>query len=172
MLRAFRSSLLLVGVLAGVWPVPTPAQETSAPPSLPPYLRQDLYPKWIDDKVQVTWPPNDGCATSPTSETLSAGTLIDRFGGEGGRFFSPKGESFAARAVPYVCGKMVYTVYRVTKSLRVSTCRAAPWFGEPGGATQFQTDEPAFILRESGAIEVVPSDAAGNAPSASPCGSP
>ncbi len=159
--------LLLAGLLVST--TPAPAQGPSA---LPPYLRHDLYPQWIDDKAQIKWPPNDGCAAAPVSQTLQVGTLIDRFGSDGGRFFSPRGESFAARALPYVCSQMVYTVYRVAKPLHVATCKVAPWFGEPGGATQYGTDEPAFKLRENGSIEVATGDSAGNDRAASPCGSP
>lgn len=171
LVRAARSVLLLLGLLALGLPAACQVQQaaTTTAPTLPPYLRQDLYPKWIDDNAQIKWPPNDGCAAAPVSETLAVGTLIDRFGSENGSFFSPKGESFAARAMPYVCSKMVYTMYRVTRLLHVAACKAAPWFDEPGGAMQFQTDDPAFKLRESGAIEVVPGDSAGNANAASPC---
>src|SRR5690242_18556538 len=70
-----------------------------------PYLRQTLNPKWLQ------WPPNDGFSAGPISETLAAGTLIERFGSENGRFFSPQGESYAARALPYVCSTLVYRVY-------------------------------------------------------------
>lgn len=173
--RAARSALLLVGLLTlgltGACQAPQ-STVTPAAPTLPPYLRQTLYPKWIDAQAQIKWPPNNGCAAAPVSETLAPGTLIDRFGNEDGSFFSPKGEGFDARAVPYVCSKMVYTVYRVDKPLRVMDCKAAPWFDEPGGATQFQTDDPAFKLRESGAIEVVPGDNAGTANTGSPCKGP
>ena len=161
-------ALLLLGLFTAAWPA---AAQQSAP-SLPPYLRQDLYPKWIDAAAQVKWPPNNGCAAVPASETLPVGTLIDRFGSEGGSFFSPKGESFAARAVPYVCSQLAYTIYRVTKPLHVSACKAAPWFDEPGGAMQFQTDQPAYKLREGGMIEVVTSDSSGNGKPVSLCGSP
>ncbi|MEJ0018931.1 MAG: TNT domain-containing protein [Acetobacteraceae bacterium] len=140
-----------------------------AAPTLPPYLRQGLVPNWIDPNAQVKWPPNDGCAATPEPVTLPVGTLIDRFGSEGGHYFSPKGESFAARALPYVCSQMVFTVYRVAKPLPVTTCKTAPWFGEPGGATQYQTAEPAFKLRETGSIEVATGDGAGNDEPASPC---
>lgn len=169
--RAARSVLLLLGLLVPGLPASSQPQQAAAP-TLPPYLRQDLYPKWVDDKAQIKWPPQNGCAGAPVSETLAVGTLIDRFGSEGGTFFSPKGESFDARAVPYVCSKMAYTVYRVDKPLHVMDCKAAPWFNEPGGAEQFQTDDPAFKLRESGAIKVVPGDSAGNASAASPCKGP
>ena len=174
-IRAARSVLALLGLLAMGLPAACQAQQatiTAVAPTLPPYLRQSLYPKWIDAQAQIKWPPDNGCAATPVSETIAAGTLIDRFGSEGGTFFSPKGESFDARAVPYVCSKMAYTVYRVDKPLHVMDCKAAPWFDEPGGAEQFQTDRPAYKLRESGAIEVVPSDSTGNASAASPCKGP
>jgi hypothetical protein len=161
--------LFAVGLLAACQPQPV---ATIAAPALPPDLRPSLYPKWIDAKGQINWPPDNGCATAPVSETLAAGTLIDRFGSEGGTFFSPKGESFDARAVPYVCSKMAYTVYRVDKPLHVMDCKAAPWFDEPGGATQFQTDDPAFKLRQSGAIEVVAGGSGGTAGAASVCTGP
>ena len=169
----------LFAILAIATSAPGFAQQTPAPAAYPTEastwpanLRKDLYPKWIDASAQVRWPPNDGCAAAPASETLAAGTLIDRFGSEGGTFFSPKGESFAARAVPYVCSKMAYTVYRVVKPIPVKACKAAPWFGEPGGAMQFQTSDPAFKLREAGTIEAVTGDANGNGKPAAPCASP
>jgi len=33
---------------------------------------------------------------------------------------------------------------------------AAPWFGEPGGATQLKTDAPAAMLVGDGVLEHVP----------------
>jgi hypothetical protein len=170
--RIARPALLVLGFLAvglaGCAPAPQSAQAPGAP-ALPANLRPDLYPKWIDAQGQVKWPPNDGCAATPASEVLPTGALIDRFGSEGGSFFSPKGESYPSRAVPYVCGKMVYTVYKVDKPVHVMACKAAPWFDEPGGATQYKTDDPAYKLRAAGAIEVVPGDSGGNAGAASPC---
>jgi hypothetical protein len=89
--RAGRSMLVLLGVLALGLPASCQAQQattasgsSTTAPTLPPYLRQDLYPKWIDGKAQIKWPPHDGCAAAPVSETLAVGTLIDRFGSEGG----------------------------------------------------------------------------------------
>jgi hypothetical protein len=126
--------------------------QTSQVPSanFPANLRWELVPEWIaweTDKATISWPPNDGCAGKPHTETLAAGTLIDRFGSEGGSFFSPQGEGFAARAVPYECRQKDYRVYRVVKPLSVRTCKAAPWFGDPGGAVQEQTAEPAYNTR-------------------------
>ena len=167
--------LALLAALSGCGPArQSAAPVTNAAPTvtLPPDLRQPLYPKWIDAKAQIRWPPNDGCAAAPVAQTVPAGTLIDRFGSENGRFFSPRGDSFASRALPYLCSKMAYTVYRVLKPLNVMECKAAAWFDEPGGAEQFQTVDPAFKLRQDRFIAVVANDNTGTGKPASPCGSP
>jgi hypothetical protein len=148
-----RRRALLAGLLLSACASPQPA-----PPTQTAYLRQTLDTKWL------CWPPNDGFAATPVSETLAVGTMLDRFGSEGGRFFSPKGESYDARALPYACNTIVYTIYRVTRPIHVAAGKAAPWFDEPGGATQYETDETAFKLREAGALELVPGDAV-----ATPC---
>jgi Tuberculosis necrotizing toxin len=163
--------LLLFGVAAAA-SLPSCSQPASqAAPVLPSNLRADLYPKWIDAAGHINWPKNDGFDGTPVAQTLQPGQLIDRFGSEGGTFFSPKGESYPGRALPYVCSQMPYTIYRVDQPIPVQAGKAAPWFGEPGGATQYETAEPAFKLREEGKIEAAKNDSTGNGPAASPCGS-
>jgi hypothetical protein len=169
---------LIVGVLllGGAPVIPASAQSTAAPPAgYPGNLRWDLVPKWIqwtDGKALISWPPNDGCASASESRVLPAGTLIDRFGSEYGSFFSPRGESFKARAVPYVCSQMDYRVYRVLKPISVKVCKAAPWFGEPGGALQDQTADPANKLVAAGMMEVVSYAPAGSRGPSPQCGRP
>jgi hypothetical protein len=169
--------------LAGCASVPPPAPQTAAtapPPGFPANLRWDLVPKWITwtpPNATINWPPNDGCAAAPTAKTLPAGAMIDRFGGESGSFFSPKGESFASRAVPYVCRQMDYRVYKVLKSTPVKVCKAAPWFDEPGGAVQDQTvkggkPESAANLVADGHLKVVTYVAGGGSGPFPQCGGP
>jgi hypothetical protein len=156
--------LIVAAALAGCAPSAPPpppapaALSVNAPPGFPANLRWDLVPKWIqwsDGKATVSWPPDDGCARAPAAKTLRRGTMIDRFGAETGSFFSPKGASFASRAVPYVCRQMDYRVYRVMKPIPVKACDAAPWFGEPGGAVQDQTSVPASQLVAAGKLKAV-----------------
>ena len=129
---------------------------TSVPASgggWPAYLRGDLVPEWIT--LNIRWPANDGCVEPPKHERLVPGTLIDRFGSENGTFFSPKGEKFGARSVPYVCRKMEYRIYRVIRPLDVETCTIAPWFGEIGGGLQNKTEKPARALVADGTLGLV-----------------
>jgi hypothetical protein len=174
--RSARLLVLLAGLLSldllGACEAPpsAPIAAATAAPTLPPTLRQDLYPAWVDAGGTIKWPPHDGFAANPTSATLPPGTMIDRFGSENGTFFSPQGEGFDARALPYVCTMMAYTVYRVALPVHVLAGKAAPWFGEPGGAEQYETDAPAFKLRESGSLQVVTGDSGGTGKPAAPCG--
>jgi len=124
--------------------------------SLPPDARPDLPQKWLSGDARYAWPPRDGFAESPVLVILPPGTLLDRFGGNSGRFLSPKGAGYKARALPYTCATLTYTVFQVLRPLPVWAGKAAPWFDEPGGATQFQTDAPVSLLLNDRTIEPMP----------------
>jgi len=134
------------------------AEKTCSP------LRPNLDQSWRDRDGHIRWPKEDGFATTPVPVVLLPGMLIDRFGCDTGHFFSPKGASFSARALPYACKEMIYTVFRISQPLLAWTGKAAGWFDEPGGATQFWTDAPVSSLVVDHVIKVVPD------PAGAPCG--
>src|ERR1700722_1355132 len=118
-MKRFVRSLVIAAFLLGFAPLALVQAQTTAtvpaaaanaaPAGFPANLRWNLVPKWIqwvDAKARISWPPNDGCESAPVARGLAAGEMIDRFGSEGGTFFSPEGESYRSRAVPYVCGQM------------------------------------------------------------------
>ncbi|KAH7326459.1 hypothetical protein B0I35DRAFT_422775 [Stachybotrys elegans] len=79
---------------------------------------------------------------------LEPGTLVDRFGGEGGRFVSAADAPFSQRALPpsnlntnasTPNFPYDYHIYRVVKPLTVVGGPIRPWFGQPGLGTQFFT---------------------------------
>lgn len=123
-----------------------------------PEIRSDIAAQWKDGNGNLRWPPNDGAAGAVTPVVLAPGMVIDRFGCEGGNYFSPRGAAFAARALPYVCATAPYYTYRVTRPLLAWTAKAAPWFDQKGGATQFQTDASVAQLLADGVIEAVKAD--------------
>jgi hypothetical protein len=139
--------------------VAPPAVVAAAPaaiaPARPAWVRPNLDAHWIAADGTVQYPPNDGFDGPPVHSTLQPGRLIDRFGGSG-RYFSPKGEPFDARALPSVCEVQTYTVYRVVMPLPVTSGKAVPWFDEPGGATQYETDEPSAALVTEHFLEPLP----------------
>jgi hypothetical protein len=71
-----------------------------------------------------------------------------------------------------MCTQMNYRVYRVTRPIPVETCKAAPWFDEPGGAVRVQTADPAYKLVAFGMIQVVSYARGGSGGSAPQCGGP
>lgn len=79
-----------------------------------------------------------------TQAKLGIGTLIDRYGSEGGNFLAPAGAKYTARALPPVNLVSVpadycnYHVYLVTKPLPVYAGPIAPWFEQVGLGTQYE----------------------------------
>jgi Tuberculosis necrotizing toxin len=170
--------LLLFVALAGMPAIALAQAAPAAPPAgWPPYLLWKLVPKWITwdsstQKATIRWPDNDGCADKPVDQTLAIGTMIDRFGGTSGSFFSPRGASFNGRATPYVCRQEDYRVYKLVAALPVHTCKAAAWFGLSGGVTQYKTDESAQSLTDKHIIEEVLHEVGGNNLPYPQCGRP
>jgi len=123
-------------------------------PPLPPDARQDLAREWVTPQG-YRWPPDNGFGDRATWIVLPPGMLLDRFGSDNGRFFSPKGAAFGARALPSQCATLTYSVYRVAAPLLARVGYALPWFGEPGGATQLLTDASAAQLVADGALVAV-----------------
>ncbi|MGC5198817.1 TNT domain-containing protein, partial [Aphanothece microscopica] len=123
-------------------------------PPLPPGARPDLAREWLGPGG-YRWPPDNGFAERATFIVLPEGMLLDRFGAETGRFFSPRGAAFRARALPGICAALPYHAYRVTAPLLARVGPAAPWFDEPGGATQVMTDATAAQLLAHGTLVAV-----------------
>ena len=157
-----RLSLLLLMLSGCAAAASAPSRPASSAPQTS-TLRPDLSSQWRDPSGAIKWPGHDGFTATPVLMVLPPGLLIDRFGSDYGRFFSPKGAAFKARALPYVCASLVYRVYKLDQPLLAWTGTAAPWFDEPGGATQLETDATAAQLLADRVIEPV-SD-----PAAAPC---
>jgi hypothetical protein len=171
--RRLLAAISLVAVIQAGCATPqtpvSPAAMISAT-ALPAGARPDLNrQRWISANGFV-WPPDDGFAATPVLTVLPAGVLLDRFGSDTGNFFSPAGALYSKRALPYVCEQQAYTVFRVRQPLPVWAGRAAPWFDEPGGATQFQTDANATRLVRDAVIVPIIRDAAGVDAPDRPCG--
>jgi hypothetical protein len=96
------------------------------------------------DASKWNWPDHDGFADTPQDQTLTAGTLIDRFGNPTGQFLADPKTPYAARGLPpsnltSYGGTPVanYHVYCVVTQLKVKSGKIAPGFGQKGGGTQY-----------------------------------
>lgn len=115
---------------------------SKVPPKRLPHHRQDIDAKWYDAETgELRWPPDKGFepgTARPT--TLAKDTVIDRYGGPNGNFSSPPDTPFGNRALPYDATKMPLKRYKVLRDVPVTEGKIAPWFDEPGGGTQFQSE--------------------------------
>ena len=162
-MRALGLLLLLAACAAPAPPVSAPPVSAPPVPTPPAWARPDLAPAWLSAAGDIRWPPEDGFRGTATPIILPPGVLLDRFGADTGRFLSPKGAAFRARALPTACATQPYSSFRVLTPLPVWIGRAAPWFDEPGGATQVQTDATVKQLLDDGVLARLPAAAA-------PCG--
>lgn len=131
------------------------------PPNRKPFHRADLGDEWYDPETgDLRWPPNNGFDGDPVSQTLQPGTRIDRYSGftgadDTGSFLSPAGASFDSRALPYEPSMQRHAIYEVVEPINVQAGRAAPWFDQPGGATQYLTGESVGDLVRAGRLRQV-----------------
>ncbi|KAL0958123.1 hypothetical protein HGRIS_000292 [Hohenbuehelia grisea] len=119
--------------------------------------------KWTDAQGNWKYPPQDGfkltASGKPMSkeETLKVGTVLDRFGHEGGSYLAPGGTPYSQRALPpsnlspiKTPADIVYHKYEVAKPLPALSGPAAPWFGQKGEGMQYKVAEKIADLVSKG----------------------
>ncbi len=79
--------------------------------------------------------------------------MIDRFGKNAGKYFSPAGTPYEQRSLPGSSNGKPYRKYRLLEDLKVESGKSAPWFDKPGGGTQYKTEESVTSLLNRRAIE-------------------
>ncbi|QJP13729.1 TNT domain-containing protein [Starkeya sp. ORNL1] len=90
--------------------------------------------------LQTYWPPNRGFLETPVTERLDVGTRIDRYGEDTGTFFAPQGTPYWMRSLPpWIATTKPYNVYEVIRPFEVQSGKAAPWFGQFGQGTQYES---------------------------------
>lgn len=97
------------------------------------------------------WPGNDGFPPgyAPQPAQLPEGTIIDRFGSEGGRYLAPDGTPFADRALAPESVEWSYNRYMVTgeplpPGWQILEGPVEPWYGQTPapGARQYMITGP------------------------------
>jgi hypothetical protein len=109
----------------------------------------------------VSWPPNNGFHGqlgphgNPGVTVLKPGTLVDRFGIDGGRFVAPNGTPIGQRSLAPGTTDKPYSVFEVTNRLVVQQGPAEPWFGQPGMGTQYHLPSSVEDLIDTGFLRRV-----------------
>ena len=115
------------------------------PPDEQKYLRyKEIYdnPKYYNqENGNINWPPNNGFDGDPYPETLSQGTIIDRYGDPEGTFVSPANTPYEQRALALHSDDAVYHKYEIVEPFEVQAGKIAEWFGRPGGGIQYYLGE-------------------------------
>ena len=111
--------------------------------------------KYYNPDGSPIWPPNRGFEGNPTTTTLKPGTLVDRYGYDGGTFVSPKGTPYTEKALPTGTDMKPYTVFEVVKPVETQAGKIAPWFGEKGGGIQYEFIQKISDLLEQGILRKV-----------------
>ncbi len=111
--------------------------------------------KWVDDAGNIIWPKNDGFAGTPENVTLQPGTIIDRYGYEGGTFVSPERVPYEMRSLAPGTEIKPYHIYEVVKPVDGLGGEIAPWFGQPGGGIQYKLNQTIRELLDGGLIKEV-----------------
>ena len=153
-MRTIMPSLLAGLILTACAAVP-PQTASCSHNGQAPVLRPDLPPALESSPGHIVWPADEGFAPGTLPVIVQPGALLDRFGDNAGRFFSPKGTGYRERSLPYVCQGYAYATYRVVKPLPALLGTATPWFGEPGGAVQVETTACVNQLLATGVLQVI-----------------
>ena len=81
--------------------------------------------KFLDADENIDWEkwaPNGGRVpgTIKENQTIPAGTIIDRYGSQWGKYTSPAGVPYEQRALPYIENPNAYHKYEVLKKLQLA----------------------------------------------------
>ncbi|MGV0747003.1 TNT domain-containing protein [Mycolicibacter minnesotensis] len=131
-------------------------------------------PQFTDSAGHLIY-PNDNLASKPYAipgtviphADLAAGTELGRFGPPSGSYLAPEGTPFAHLSLPPESASGPYFRYAVDDPTmlppgwQIEQSRAAPWFHQPGGGTQYRIIAPPGerasieILIQRGYLKVV-----------------
>ena len=105
--------------------------------------------------LQTYYPPNDGFSGAIERITLEAGTVLQRIGSLYGSYVAPAGTPPETLSLPYDKIGQAATFLQLQQPIEVLAGRAAPWFGQIGGGTQYLLDSPIMQLLKDGVIKIV-----------------
>ena len=104
------------------------------------------------------WAPNGGRVpgTIKENQTITTGTIIDRYGSQWGKYTSPVGVPYEQRALPYIENPNAYHKYEVLKPIdNVTISEIAPAFEQVGGGIQYELPYNIKKLKELGYIKEI-----------------
>ena len=102
------------------------------------------------------YPRNNGAVVGTEKNIyLMAGDKIDRYGGIGGKYFSPINTPMDMRALPYDADLSQYRQFEVVKPFEVEASTITPAFDKIGLGTQYRSSVSAEVLLKKGIIKPI-----------------
>ncbi len=110
----------------------------------------------VDSSWLGYYPANNGFIGAPESITLNSGTIIQHIGGTCGKYVAPYFTDPMSLSLPYNKLPLMnqLNLYVVNQEFTVMAGKAAPWFGQPGGGTQYLLSLTIQQLLDLGAISI------------------
>ena len=116
---------------------------------------------FLNTNGEIDWEsnaPNGGrvSGTIKFDNTLTKGTVIDRYGSKYGSYTSPVGTPFEQRALPYENNTWAYHKYKIIKDINgVTISEIASAFKQPGGGIQFELPASVDELIKEGFLKEI-----------------
>ncbi len=112
---------------------------------------------WKYPDGSIKYPPNNGAVIGTEKEiVIKPGTVIGRYGSEGGSYVTNQGASVAELSLPPGANVGQYAEYRVIKEIpKAVQGEIAPWFDQPGGGTQYKLPQTIQELLDGKYIEKI-----------------
>ncbi|GKX28615.1 hypothetical protein SH1V18_10950 [Vallitalea longa] len=108
------------------------------------------YKKVYDDPLfydqatgKIHWPVDDGFKAGTKGDSIiKEGKVFKRYGENTGEFLGSATDSFESRALAPHSENASIHYYQLTEDYKMTSGKAAPWFGSDGGADQFVKYKP------------------------------
>ena len=137
-----------------------------------PYSREEFEARYVQENGDWRYPDNDGAVVGHRVEFSDVeefqrhyGNVLDRFGDDGGKYFSPDGTPFETRALPPDSLGKPYLRMRPSGELpegwRIEVAEVAPAFGRDGGGLQIRVLDAnhqamrMYQLEEQGIVKTI-----------------
>jgi hypothetical protein len=137
-----------------------------------PYSREEFEARYVQENGDWRYPDNDGAVAGHRLKFSDVGefqrhygNVLDRFGDDGGKYFSPDGTPFEERALPPDSLGKPYLRMRLTGELpagwRIEVAEVAPAFGRDGGGLQIRVLDAndqamrMYQLEEQGIVKTI-----------------
>lgn len=105
--------------------------------------------------IQTYYPPNDGFYGPTEQVVLDPGTIIQRTGTLYGHFAAPVGTPQKLLSLPYYQIGQPTKLIEVIEPVKVTAGKAAAWFGQIGGGTQYKFNVSIKALIDNGALRLI-----------------